>query len=99
MDNYRNRKDVVFISLATDSKEKLNQFLAQKKFNYAVVADQTKFITKELNVSSYPTHLIIDSNGIIRKVVNKADEMILALNDKEFLKTSLASIPSLPASN
>lgn len=99
VDNYRNRKDVVFISLATDSKEKLNQFLAQKKFNYAVVADQTKFITKELNVSSYPTHLIIDSNGIIRKVVNKADEMILALNDKEFLKTSLAPIPSPPVSN
>lgn len=98
VDNYRNRKDIVFISLATDSKEKLNQFLAQKKFNYAVVADQSNFITKELNVSSYPTHIIIDSNGIIRKVVNKADEMIMALSDNEFLKTSLSQIPSLPAS-
>lgn len=98
VDNYRNRKDIVFISLATDSKEKLNQFLAQKTFNYAVVADESNFITKELNVSSYPTHIIIDSNGIIRKVVNKADEMIMALSDNEFLKTSLSQIPSLPAS-
>jgi len=88
VDNYRNRKDIVFISLATDSKEKLNQFLSQKKFNYAVVAQQANFITKELNVSTYPTHIIIDSNGIIRKVVNKADELILALRGKEFLGTS-----------
>ena len=84
VDSYRNRKDIVFISLATDSKEKLNQFLSQKNFNYAVVADQSRFITKELNVSSYPTHIIIDSKGIIRKVVNKADELIMALNGKEF---------------
>jgi len=86
VDTYRNRKDIVFISLATDSKEKLKQFLSQKKFNYAVVADQSKFITKELNVSSYPTHIIIDSKGIVRKVVNKSDELILALNAKEFLE-------------
>jgi peroxiredoxin len=97
VDNYRNRKDIVFISLATDSKEKLNQFLLQKKFNYAVVADQEKFITKELNVSTYPTHIIIDRNGVIRKVVNSADEMILALSGKEFLETSQAQIPPPPA--
>lgn len=92
VDNYQNRKDIVFISLALDSKEKLNQFLSQKPFNYSVVADQERFITKELNVSMYPTHIIIDSNGIIRKVVNKADELILALRENEFLKISHAQI-------
>jgi len=98
VDNYRNRKDIVFISLALDSKEKLNQFLSQKKFNYAVVADQEKFIRNELNVSMYPTHIIIDRNGVILKVVNSADEMILALSGHEFSETSQAQIPPPPAS-
>ena len=93
VDNYRNRKDIVFISLALDSKEKLNQFLSYKKFSYPVVADQEKFIRKELNVSMYPTHLIIDRNGVIQKVVNRADEMILALRGQEFSETSQAQIP------
>ena len=97
MDNYRNRKDIVFISLALDSKEKLNQFLSYKKFSYPVVADQEKFIRKELNVSMYPTHLIIDRNGVIQKVVNRADEMILALRGQEFSETSQAQIPPPPS--
>lgn len=97
VNNYRNRKDIVFISLAFDSKEKLNQFLSQKKFNYAVVPDQEKFIRKELNVSMYPTHIIIDRNGVIQKVVNTADEMILALKGQELSETSQAQIqPPVP---
>jgi peroxiredoxin len=78
---YQNRKDIIFISLALDSKEKLNQFLSQKTFNYSVVADQKQFINNELGISSYPTHLIIDRSGKIIKVVNRADKMILALKD------------------
>jgi peroxiredoxin len=88
VDNNPNRKDIVFISLALDSKEKLNKFLSKKKFNYSVVAKQEDFITKELNINVYPTHLIIDQNGVIRKVVNNADELILALRSKEFSITS-----------
>jgi len=93
VDNYRNRKDIVFIGLALDSEEKLTQFLAQKKFNYAVVADQQKFITTELNVSIYPTHILIDSNGIIRKVVNSADELIPALKGQNLPESSSTQIP------
>ncbi len=78
-DNYRNRKDIVFISLALDPNEYLSQFLAQRQFNYAVVADQKAFIKNELNISMYPTHIIIDQDGVIRKVVNSADELILAM--------------------
>ena len=96
VDKYRNQKDIIYISLALDSKEKLNQFLSQKRFNYAVIADQEEFISTELNVTMFPTHFIIDSNGIIRKVVNKADEMILALSDKEFLETSNVQITPAP---
>ena len=97
VDSYRNRKDIVFISLALDSKEKLIQFLSHKKFNYAVVADQQKFITKELNESMYPTHILIDTNGIIRKVVNSADEMIPTLKSLTILEKSQTQIPPPPS--
>lgn len=82
---YPNRNDILFISLALDSKEELNQFLSQKIFNYATIADQKQFIRSELGISSYPTHLIIDRSGKIIKVVNRAGEMISALKDQEFL--------------
>jgi len=85
---YQNRNDILFISLALDSKEKLNQFLSQKTFNYAVVADQEQFINNELRINSYPTHLIIDRIGKIFKVVNRAGEMISALKGQEFINAN-----------
>ncbi|MCK9414126.1 MAG: TlpA family protein disulfide reductase [Prolixibacteraceae bacterium] len=85
---YPNRNDILFISLALDSKEKLNQFLSQKKFNYAVVSDQEQFINNELGIRSYPTHLIVDRSGKIIKVVSRAGEMISALKGQEFLNAN-----------
>ncbi|MBW8333822.1 MAG: hypothetical protein K0M40_17495, partial [Prolixibacteraceae bacterium] len=34
-------------------------------------------------INIYPTHLIIDRNGVIRKVVNNANEMIMAFEPIE----------------
>ena len=69
-------EDVVFLSIANDSQDKLKEFLTKKDFNYLVVPDQRAFITKTLGLQIYPTHIVIDKNGIIIKVVNKASEMI-----------------------
>ena len=70
-----------FVSLAIDSKEKINQFLSAIPFQYAVVPDQEAFMTQKLSVGSYPTHLIIGRDGCIFKVVNSAVEMKGYLND------------------
>lgn len=86
VEKYKNRTDVVFISLAFDSKEKLETFLLKKTFRYAVVPDQKQFTFYDLDVKSYPTHIIIDKNGIIRKMVTSADEMIDALENDVLLK-------------
>lgn len=87
VEKYKNRTDIVFISLAFDSKEKLEPFLLKKPFRYAVVPDQKQFTFYDLDIKSYPTHIIIDRNGIIRKVVTIADEMIAALENDVLLKT------------
>jgi peroxiredoxin len=83
VEKYQNRNDIVFISLAFDQQEKLTQFLSKKPFNYAVIANQKQFLSKELGINMYPTHLIIDRNGVIRKVVNNANEMIMAFESIE----------------
>jgi len=85
VEKYKNRTDIVFISLAFDSKEKLQPFLLKKPFRYAVVPDQKQFMFYDLDIKSYPTHIIIDRKGIIRKVVTSADEMIDALENDVLL--------------
>ena len=79
VEKYRGRKDIVFIGLAFDQKKALETFLQKKPFHYAVIPDQKQFEFNVLDVKSYPTHIIVDANGIIRKVVNTADEMIPVL--------------------
>lgn len=76
---YRNRKDIIFLSLAYDSKEKLKTFLLQTKFNYAVIPTEQDYMEGKLKVSAYPTHFIINKNGLIAKVTTNAHEMINAL--------------------
>lgn len=89
---YKNRTDVVFVSLATDVKPELEKFLNKKAFEYAVVSDQKEFILKTLSLDTYPTHIIVDKSGTILKVVNKASEMIAFLENE----SSLMDMNSLP---
>lgn len=75
VDEYKNRSDIQFVSLATDSKEKLTLFLKTKEFKYAVVPEQEKFMSEQLHITSYPTHILIGKDGKIVKVVNSIDEL------------------------
>ncbi len=85
VEKYRNQKDVVFISLAYDDEEKLKQFLKKTKFNYAVVPISEQYFEEKLKIYTFPTHLILSKKGVISKVMDNADEMILAL-EMELLK-------------
>lgn len=76
VEKYKNNKKIIFISLALDEKNKLVDFLKRKDFKYEIIANQDEFITKKLNLHSYPTHIVVNKNGVITKVVNKASEMI-----------------------
>ncbi len=76
------------MSLAFDKKEDLSSFLARTTFNYAVVPNQEDFILNNLKISMFPTHLIINKEGFIVKVVNTADELMVALQ-KESSKSTV----------
>lgn len=92
VEKYKNNKDVIFISLALDSKSELEEFLKKKMFKYEVVPNQREFIDEKLNLRIYPTHIILDKNGTILKVVNKASEMI------SFMENDIKSTKNTPPS-
>ncbi len=79
---YKNKKDVLFISLAFDSKEKLERFLTRTKFDYAIIPVQQKYLQEKLKVTGYPTQFIINRNGLISKVVSDYHDMISALKNE-----------------
>lgn len=85
VDSYRNRKDILFVSLASDTKPELIKFILTHKFNYAVVPDQQEYMSDKLHVIFYPTHFIIGKDGRVAKVVDNYRDLALALK-KETLK-------------
>ena len=91
---HRKRDDLIFLSLALDTPAELEEFLKKRNFTYQVVPEQKEFIMGKLDLQIYPSHLIVDQNGSIVKVVNKASEMMLFL-EKELEGKKLAS-PSTP---
>lgn len=69
VDKYKDDK-IEFVSLAFDKKDELVEFLETKEFKYPTIPEQKEYMAKKLKVKQYPTHLIIDANGIIIKMVN-----------------------------
>jgi peroxiredoxin len=80
VDRYKNRKDVVFISLATDPKYTLAAFARKTTFKYALVPVKESYIQGDLKINIYPTHIIINKQGLIAKVVNAPGELEVALD-------------------
>jgi thiol-disulfide isomerase/thioredoxin len=82
VEKYKNHNDVQFISLASDPKRKLIQFLAKKSFSYAVIPEMDAYMQEKLMVNAYPMHLLIDRKGQIIKASN-AIENIIPFLEKE----------------
>ncbi|GGG97468.1 hypothetical protein GCM10011416_14350 [Polaribacter pacificus] len=93
VEKYKQRKDIIFLSLALDSKAELEVFLQKKVFKYQVVSNQNEFIGKKMNLQIFPTHILVDSNGTILKVVNKASEMIAFFENENILTEKTAPPP------
>lgn len=75
---YSPRKDVLFVSLALDKKAALDSFLKKRQFNYAVVPE-TRGLIESLNVTSFPTHILINKQGLIVRYLWNETELATAL--------------------
>ncbi len=59
---YKN-KNVIFLAITFDNKEKIANFLSENTFNYTIISDID--ILKSYDINNYPTSIIIDKKGKI----------------------------------
>jgi thiol-disulfide isomerase/thioredoxin len=62
---YKDNKDVVFLAIALDDAYDLRNFLKTMPFNYNVVGGG-RYYSEKYGVKSYPTHVIIGKDGLIK---------------------------------
>ncbi len=79
VEKYKGDK-IEFVSLAFDEKDKLIEFLKTKDFKYVTIPEQKNYMSKKLKVKQYPTHLIVDANGRIIKMVNNVKTLTAELS-------------------
>lgn len=79
VEKYKNRKDIVFISLAEDTPEQLKTFLARKPLSYSVIPNMKEYMNTTLQLNAFPTHFIINKEGKIAKVLNNYESLEVSL--------------------
>lgn len=82
--SYKNRNDVVFVSIAPDKADSLKKFLQKTPFNYAAVSD-INHLAEALNIQMFPTQMIVNRKGQIAKVPEDDKQLAIELR-KELLK-------------
>jgi peroxiredoxin len=69
MSKYSN-KNVGFISFADDNSVELEKFKERHDVKYTVIPDQQQLIRNTLGLNSYPTYILVDTEGVVIKVTN-----------------------------
>lgn len=67
-------KPVVFLAPSFDSAETLRDFLKKTAYDYQIVADAEEIIKGVFNAFSFPTHIVINQNGLIEATLVGAGE-------------------------
>ncbi|WP_299272494.1 peroxiredoxin [uncultured Psychroserpens sp.] len=83
---YKTNDDVVFIGFVLDKKDKLNRFLSQTQFDYKPIPN-SKNIANQYYVYAYPSHIIIDKNGVISHIDVGLKEGNISLLDAKITNT------------
>ena len=65
VEHFKGQREVVFLAFAKDDPEKLAAFLSKKPYQYKIIPNSKPFF-QQLRIDTFPTHMIIDQEGIIR---------------------------------
>jgi peroxiredoxin len=76
---YKERTDMLFLSLAEDTPAQLTAFLAKKPLSYAVVPNMKTYMNQALHLNGFPTHFILDKEGKMLKIVSDYESLNAAL--------------------
>ncbi|MES2241194.1 MAG: TlpA disulfide reductase family protein [Bacteroidota bacterium] len=85
VEKYKDRKDILFVSFAEDTPEQLKVFLARKPLSYSVIPDMKIYMNETLQLNAFPTHFIINKEGLIAKVLNNYKSLEVALEKENKL--------------
>lgn len=73
-------KDVVFLAPTYDPLEDVTEFLKKLPFNYIICTDVDEMIIN-MKITKYPTHVVIDKQGIVQFVtIGQTDHIFDQLN-------------------
>ncbi len=67
-------KPVVFLAPSFDSAEALRSFLKTTPFKYQIVPNAEAVISGQFNAATFPTHIVINQNGLIEATLIGATE-------------------------
>jgi len=67
--HFKNEPGVVIISISTDTDgDKLRAFVEKQKMEWTQAWDHNRGVTLAFGVNSFPTYLVVDRDGVMRKV-------------------------------
>ena len=81
--SFQDDSTVIFIAIGLDSRNRIEDFLKTVPFNYKIV-DGGKSLADRYGIRTYPTHVIIDGEGMV-----KFHTSGLALNTIYWLKKTI----------
>lgn len=67
--DYADNPKVVFISLCLESASEIKRFLSTTEFKYRHIPDQGDFIKARFGVSAFPSHVVVDKNLQVLKIM------------------------------
>ncbi len=67
-------KPVVFLAPSFDSAETLRGFLKTTPFHYQIVPNAEAIISGQFNAATFPTHIVINQNGLVEATLVGAAE-------------------------
>jgi hypothetical protein len=66
---------VIFIAPAPENETQIKKFLKKYAFEYNITPSSADFISS-MHIENFPTHLVVDKQGIIRQVfIGYADDI------------------------
>lgn len=69
INRYKTNPDLVFLAIGFDNKDQIAEFNKKRKFLYNLIYDGEEYLRYTLGIETYPTHILINKDGTIQKIV------------------------------
>jgi len=67
-------KEVVFLAMTFNDTKQVNTFLQKNTFSYTILPDSRE-VNNKYQVSSYPTSIVIDKEGNVKKIMGSSPKI------------------------